>query len=393
MESSDFSVFTPRLILGNGQVCRDAKLVFRRDKLVKWVENESVKNCTFAIDGWITPGWINAHCHLELSHLKGAIPRGTEMDGFVSAIQQKRSEIPFSSTAVKEQMDQMYERGTVLVGDICNGPETADVKADHPLETHNFIELIGANPDRANAVLANAERVAEAFPEAHRSLAPHAPYSVSDQLIEKINRSNSREKKTSTIHYMESRGERELYEHHRGPLKEQLKKFGLSDAMMRTGGIPAPDQLINSEAPVIWVHNTYLTGADFDRADLNRNHWFWCTCPKANLYIENRLPDYALWMKNSLQIVIGTDSLASNDQLDLLDEMRTIQLHHPEISTETMIQWVTGNAARAFQRTDLGTIQEGLPVDRFTCIDGLDERGRIRAGSSTRKLVQEIGIR
>jgi cytosine/adenosine deaminase-related metal-dependent hydrolase len=87
---------------------------------------------------------------------------------------------------------------------------------------------------------------------------------------------------------------------------------------------------------------------------------FYCLCPNANLYISNVLPDIHLLMKEQCNIVLGTDSLASNHQLSIAEEIKTIQNNFPGISLETMLQWATINGARALQMDDtLGSFEKG----------------------------------
>ena len=85
-----------------------------------------------------------------------------------------------------------------------------------------------------------------------------------------------------------------------------------------------------------------------------------CLCPNANLYIEDRLPDIPLFMKHNSLIVFGTDSLASNYQLSILEEMKTIKKAFPYISTSEMLVWATSNGAKALAFEDnLGDFTRG----------------------------------
>lgn len=126
---------------------------------------------------------------------------------------------------------------------------------------------------------------------------------------------------------------------------------------------------------MLFVHNAVSSVKDFEMLDneyKEKPHFtnsklqtpncklFLCTCPNANLYIENRLPDYSFWKNYPDQICIGTDSLASNHQLSILEEMKTIQKHDPSISTEQLIHWATLNGAKFFGwENELGSIEVG----------------------------------
>jgi cytosine/adenosine deaminase-related metal-dependent hydrolase len=89
-------------------------------------------------------------------------------------------------------------------------------------------------------------------------------------------------------------------------------------------------------------------------------HLYWCLCPNANQYISRQLPDIDLLIKHDCEIVLGTDSLASNYQLSILEEMKMIQQHFPHIELKTMLQWATSKGAKALQMDSLlGSFEKG----------------------------------
>ena len=112
---------------------------------------------------------------------------------------------------------------------------------------------------------------------------------------------------------------------------------------------------------VILVHNTFITRNDIDFLVTNRSHQLvsLCVCINANLYIEKCLPPLKMLAKSGLNMVLGTDSLASNYSLNMLDEMKTIQQNFPEISLEQMLKWVTFNGAMALKLTGVGSFERG----------------------------------
>jgi len=121
--------------------------------------------------------------------------------------------------------------------------------------------------------------------------------------------------------------------------------------------------LINAEK-IILVHNTFTKQKDIDFIKLETTNYklptFFCLCVNANLYIENALPPIEMLMKNNCNIVLGTDSLASNHSLNLLDEMKTIHNNFSDISLQQMLQWATINGAKALKmEKDLGSFEKG----------------------------------
>ena len=113
---------------------------------------------------------------------------------------------------------------------------------------------------------------------------------------------------------------------------------------------------------VLLVHNTFTSAEDLaycGAARLNRQLFF-CLCPNANLYIENRLPDLGLLRAQRCRIVLGTDSLASNDGLSILGEIKTLMHYFPEIPQEELLGWATLEGARALQmHGSLGSFEKG----------------------------------
>ena len=146
-------------------------------------------------------------------------------------------------------------------------------------------------------------------------------------------------------------------------------------------------QKLEKAAQVILVHNTFTKQADINFIKQSRDAetvWF-CLCANANLYIENALPPLDLFCKNACNMVIGTDSLASNHSLSLLDEMKTIQQHFPTVGLEEMLRWATQNGAKALQMDDaLGNLQPGKKPG-LVLIENL-ENGRLGNGTSVRRL-------
>ena len=143
------------------------------------------------LSGILTPGFINAHCHLELSHMKGMIPEHTGLIDFVLNVMGQRhlTEEQILS-AIEKADDEMYQNGIVAVGDICNNPLTIPQKIKSKIHYHNFIEVAGFIPAAAQTRFDKATELLNDFNSAfstqpaspggrHSTLSPHAPYSVS----------------------------------------------------------------------------------------------------------------------------------------------------------------------------------------------------------------------
>ena len=345
--------------------------------------------------GILSPGFVNCHCHLELSHMKGLIPEKTGLVDFVFKVVNERhfgeDEI---LDAIANAEDEMFSNGIVAVGDICNNTITLSQKLKGRLAYYNFIEVFGWSPQVAgqrferskmhydefvNSELSvvNGEwpMVNEGETTNHKlqttnyklqtSLVPHAPYSVSDKLWNLLQPFFIN--KTISIHNQETSFEDELFIQNAGDFVRMYQLMNTDHSFFKPTGkrsLQSYFEKLYNAKNVILVHNTFTTEADIKYANLKsaigNQQLFWCLCINANLYIEDAIPPIDLLLKNNCTIVLGTDSLASNWSLNLLDEMKNIQKHFPDISTQQLLQWATINGTKALQMDDMfGSFEKG----------------------------------
>jgi cytosine/adenosine deaminase-related metal-dependent hydrolase len=140
---------------------------------------------------------------------------------------------------------------------------------------------------------------------------------------------------------------------------------------------------------VLLVHNTYTSQEDLELIKHYSNDCEinFCLCPKANLFIENTLPDIPMLVQSGIKITIGTDSLASNDSLSILEEMKTIQKHFPKISFEMLLQWSTKNGAEFFGiEKEFGTIEKGKKPG-LNLLKGMNEKFELSEKVSVQKII------
>lgn len=305
------------------------------------------------LDGILSPGFINAHCHIELSHFKGMIPGHTGLVNFVQQVMSRRNEKTGEEklAAMQSAVQELYESGTVAVGDICNTTDSIAIKKNSPLYWHNFIETTGFVDAAAKNRVDAAKEILIEFQsqkstiKSQSSLVPHAPYSVSKTLFELLNEATACQ--LISIHNQETKAEDELYKTKTGGFLELYKNFGIDTGSFEATGKSSLQSWLpyfTQQQKIISVHNSFTNEADISFAG---NKLFYCLCPNANLYIENILPPVAMLMKNDCQIVVGTDSYASNKQLNMMAEINTLQQAFPAIPLETMLQWATLNGAKA----------------------------------------------
>ncbi len=320
--------------------------------------------------GIISPGFINAHCHLELSHLKGLIPEKTGLVEFVfKVITERHFAEEQVLAAISTAEDEMLQSGIVAVGDICNNVLTIQQKKKQRLRYHNFIEVSGFVPalatdrfDKSSVILSSYRST---LPNHRSTFSPHAPYSVSQKLFELLNDATAND--IITIHNQESLPEEDFIKNGTGDFLRLFEKMGIDISFYNPGGKSSLQTWwprINKNQSKILVHNVTTSAEDIEFIKLSTINYqlstSFCLCPNANLYISNSLPDINMLMAKNCTIVLGTDSLASNHQLNIIEEIKKLHQNFPAIPLQTMLQWATINGAKALKMNDkLGSLEKG----------------------------------
>lgn len=350
-------------------------LIIKQDGTIKEiVTEENAGEGIQHFDGILTPGLINCHCHLELSHLKNSIPTHTGLIEFLCAVVSKRN---FAPQEIQEEIEkaekEMYENGIVAVGDIGNTADTALIKMQSKIYWHNFVEVLSFTDDKADENIRHYTTVAKKLDAAltsanisHRtSIVPHAPYSISPRTFRLINQLTKDQ--TISIHNQENDAENELYKSGSGDYIRFFKIFGFNTSPFPITGKSSIQSILphfNNGQTIFLIHNTSMSEEDIiwanEYATTNGLKLIYCLCINANLYIENKVPPVDIFMKHNCHIVLGTDSYSSNWQLSITNEMATFKKHFPHISNETVLLWATGNGATALSiDSHLGFLKPG----------------------------------
>jgi len=320
--------------------------------------------------GILCPGFINAHCHLELSHLKNTIPPHTGLIPFLLDVVSKRDhDQSLILDCIENAEKEMELEGIVAVGDICNTSITLQSKCNSKIKWNNFIEVLGMKDEKAEANLLHYEGILDVFNGAatnmKSSLVPHAPYSISNKTFEGIN--NRTGHSIVSMHSQENPAEDELYAKGTGDFIRLFNKLGLAESPFPVSGKSSLQSCLpyfNKQQRIILVHNTFTAAEDIvfalDHAREHLSGVHFCICANANRYIENQMPPIDLLMKHKAEIVLGTDSYSSNWQLSIAAEIRTIRKELPEMPLQRILQWATINGARSLERDDaLGSFEPG----------------------------------
>jgi cytosine/adenosine deaminase-related metal-dependent hydrolase len=325
-------------------------------------------------EGIITPGLVNCHCHLELSHLKNVIPPHTGLINFLCSVVSKRD---FPRDVINAEITraerEMYDNGIVAVGDIGNTADTAEVKSNSKIIWQNFVEVLGFTDEKAEENFNYYKKIAKKLHVKlqtsglnHRtSIVPHAPYSISPKTFQLINQATCNQ--IISIHNQEHPAEDDLYKTGGGEYLRFFKIFGLDKSPFPVTGKSSIRSVLphfNNGQTLLLVHNTYMTEEDIvwanEYAGATGLKLVYCFCINANLYIENKVPPIDLLIKHNCHIVLGTDSYSSNWQLSIAKEMASVQKHFPQIPEETILQWATLNGAKALGwKDELGSFEKG----------------------------------
>ncbi len=339
--------------LKNGIVCVDENNVIT-DVIDTGGQLEEREKLEF-YNGILVPGFVNAHCHLELSHLRGAIDPHGGLPDFISSIGKiRQANEKILLEAAKAANDEMERNGIVAVGDISNHIDTVRIKHKSRIWYHNFVEVFGLDNVRAKEIFTTAKKVQQEYHKAgfYATIVPHALYSVSAKLWETLSRSYAMSPpRAISMHHQESNEETNVFFEGKGELADTFRENGL---LINDGNIPPGTILYQLDRYFKWpsrcllVHNIFSSKDDLSKYVSTQKKYYFVLCPGSNLFIQNRLPNLDLFaLTDDLNVCLGTDSLASNTCLSILEEMKIVQRHAPGIPLSRLLRWATLNGAKA----------------------------------------------
>ncbi len=316
------------------------------------------------LDGVLIPGFINTHCHLELSHMKGLIAKETGLVNFIGEVLNNRT--PTNPDDVNQAMfaadTLMFNNGIQAVGDHVNSAVSATIKSESKIKYHTFVEIIGFKDEDAVAKIDNAKEIEFYFDSQHSSITPHAPYSCSKAIFKYLKKSTT-DNNIISIHNQESEEENKFFRYKTGDFIDFYDRMGLNLDFFKAqarNSIQSYLSYLPLNNKCILVHNTFTSLKDLDFINRMGRDVVMCLCPKANLYIEGTLPKINILSEHLDNIAIGTDSFASNDTLSILDELKVIHAQFKDLDFITTIKWATLNGAKALGLdAELGSLEVG----------------------------------
>ena len=349
------------------------------------------------ISGALVPGFVNAHCHVELSHLHGKFRKGTGMAGFIDQINELRDwagrETKIELT--RRWMDKMWNDGVSAMADISNDDSSFEVKKSHPLYTRTFLEVFGSEPEMCEGVMSDVMKLNETASAYGIDAAPtpHSCYTMSPQLLS-ASAAAGLEKGFISYHSQESQEEEDLLMTGTGAMYENRKRSGMSTPPVTgesslkyfldrlAAACPAP-----YDQNILLVHNVCLKQDDIDALKKVMKNPFFAICPLSNIFIHNALPPVELMRKNGLAIAVGTDSLSSNDDLDMVKELACLHEAFPEVPMSEMLEWACLNGARFLGKEDeLGSFAPGKRPG-IVLVKDIDQDGFVTAESRSSRII------
>ena len=314
------------------------------------------------LSGVLIPGFVNAHCHLELSHMKDQIAPKTGLVKFIQSIMSSRdAEDDIVQKAMKEADELMYAQGIQAVGDHVNRSISSTIKSKSKIVYHTFVEILGLKEEEVENKIDEAREIEYYFDPKHSSITLHAPYSCNRVLFKAFKRSVS-DNNIISIHNQESEEENKLFRYKTGDFLNFYKAIGYPFESLKLQAKNSLQSYFNllPNNKIILVHNTFTSIKDLFFVQRMGKETYFCLCPKANLYIENTLPKLNVFTQAGVNLVLGTDSLASNNTLSILEELKVLHNNFKSLDFLETIRWATLNGAQALGlEENLGSIEVG----------------------------------
>jgi cytosine/adenosine deaminase-related metal-dependent hydrolase len=308
----------------------------------------------------IIPGLVNAHTHLDLSGLRGRVPPGPDFTAWLRAIIAHRRQQSNDSITedIKTGLTESLQYGTTLIGDIAAGGQSWPILAESACWSVVFREILGLPQARVESVWQEAVNWLDEHRDTENcraGLSPHAPYSVNRALFQAAGITG----KPLSIHLAESPRERELLEEHRGPFVDFLREVGAWD---ENGLAPSFECIVSTSqtAPLLLLaHGNYLDS----RIALPPNATI-VYCPRTHAAFGHAPHPFREFLARGVRVALGTDSLASNPDLDILAEARFIRQLHPDLPGAKLLRMATLAGAEALGLGNLtGSLEEGKSAD------------------------------
>ncbi|HLW65192.1 MAG TPA: amidohydrolase family protein [Gemmataceae bacterium] len=308
----------------------------------------------------ILPGLVNAHTHLDLTGMRGLAPPSPDFVGWLKQViafrnGQKPEQI---ASDIRSGLAESLRSGTILLGDISASGDSWRAVAKTPLRCVVFHEMIGLTKIRAFEAMLAARNWCEKSPKCphrRRGLSPHAPYSVRFSLFPYA----ATKGLPVAVHLAESKAEMDLLLARQGPFVNFLQELGAWDPEGLSDGPDHVMQTMSGANPVLFVHCNYL----WPDVPFPPNGSI-VYCPRTHAAFGHSPHPFRDFLARGIRVALGTDSLASNPDLSILNEMRFLYEHHPDLPSGVILWMGTLAGAEALGWADeCGSLEAGKSAD------------------------------
>lgn len=349
-------------------------------RIAGWVHAGSSKTVIDLGDVALLPGFVNPHTHLELTHLAGRVPFRDTFAGWIESLLALRTEIEpevMRVASIRDGIAQSLAAGVTTVGEISRGPWSEMELNVCPMRSVRFSEVLGIGEREAYAfhtadeiereLLSFAEAAArrDAATSPMPGISPHAPYSTSAAVYRRcVARAKERGWRITT-HLAETREEIEFLRDGTGPLRELLNAREILPADWKPPGC-SPVEFAESvdllDVSPLLAHVNYIS--DEDLALLAAHACHVAFCPRTHRFFRHEPHRFREMLAAGINVCVGTDSLASNPSLSVLEELQFLRREHPDVSPQTLLEMGTIRGARALALGEIiGSIALGKQAD------------------------------
>jgi cytosine/adenosine deaminase-related metal-dependent hydrolase len=308
----------------------------------------------------ILPGLVNAHTHLDLSDARGKIsPTPDFISWLRKVIEHRRAQRPWEARLnTQAGLNESLRHGVTLVGDISTDGASWDLLAHASVRAVVFREMLGLSCGRAEETLTETNdwlTQHAATPTCIPGTSPHAPYSAHASLFFAASNTGA----PVAVHLLETRDELTLLNLRAGPFVDFLRDLGVWDPSGLAQDASHVLGLLNGLSPTLLVHANFLSS---DTAIATNTTIVYC--PRTHAAFGHPPHPFREFMKRGVRVVLGTDSLASNPDLDILAEARFVARRHPDLPGETLLRMITLDAAEALGWAEVaGSLTPGKSAD------------------------------
>lgn len=355
-----FPVNTPPL--------RDATVTISDGRIVAVNESVSGAEVRDLGNAAVLPGLVNAHTHLEFSDLDAPLGKpGMAMPDWIrEVIAYRRRQRREPTTAIRRGLDECARCGTTTIGEIVTPGWLPEELDDSPVEATIFMELIALSMQRTESLMELAgEHVQSGLASdgAWRpGISPHAPYTTRPELIEQTVQMSRDRRVPVAMHLAESWEELELLASQCGEMLDLLMELEVWDPTAVPRGIRPLDylQTLSQAHRVLVIHGNFLDDEEVGFLAEHPDNMSLVYCPRTHAYFHGNGYPLAERLAAGVRMALGTDSRASNPDLSLLEEMRFVARHHPDVSPKDIVRLGTLGGAEALGRvSEIGTLEVG----------------------------------